>query len=91
MLKRHPDENAYFNRICDLEQIVTKDEQYRLINDDLKTVFKKIQALLPEDKQNLASEAEDCFTELLMLYEEYFYKYGYSDGIRILYAAVEGL
>ena len=51
-------------------------------NKKLDSLYETIGAFLPEDKKKLIFEVDDCFTEILIMYEDYFYKNGYQDGQR---------
>lgn len=51
-------------------------------NNKLDSLYDAIGAFLPEDKKKLIFEVDDCFTEILIMYEDYFYKNGYQDGQR---------
>lgn len=48
----------------------------------LDNLYEAVGAFLPEDKKKLTFDIDDCFTEILIIYEEYFYKNGYKDGQR---------
>lgn len=38
--------------------------------------------LLPGDKKELLIKLDDYYTEMLILHDEYYYKYGYIDGLK---------
>lgn len=58
----------------------TKENKYA--NKKLDSLYEAVGAFLPEDKKKLTFDIDDCFTEILIMYEEYFYKNGYKDGQR---------
>ena len=68
-----------------LDKLVLKLEatkECKNANEELDSLYEAIRAFLPEDKKKLTFDIDDCLTEILIMYEEYFYKNGYKDGQR---------
>lgn len=68
-----------------LDSLVEKlegSEEFRLLNARFSYYMEEIRKYLPEDKKYLPMKLDDCFTEELILYQEFFYKRGYNDSQR---------
>ena len=68
-----------------LDKLVLKLEatkECKNANEKLDSLYEAIGAFLPVDKKKLIFDVDDCFTEILIMYEDYFYKNGYQDGQR---------
>lgn len=68
-----------------LDKLVLKLEatkECRHTYKKLDGLYEAVGGFLPEDKKKLIFDIDDCFTEILIMYEEYFYKNGYKDGQR---------
>lgn len=51
--------------------------------DRLNSHYYRIKAYLPEEMRlELINKIDDCFIEILVLYENHFYREGYNDGKR---------
>lgn len=68
-------------RIHELEVILLQANECESINRKMDEIFNEIKQYLPDDKKHLIIDAEDCFTEELILYEKFFYETGYRDNI----------
>lgn len=68
-----------------LDKLVLKLEdtkECKNANKKLDSLYEAIGAFLPEDKKKLVFDVDDCFTEILIMYEDFYYKNGYIDGQR---------
>lgn len=67
-------------RIDTLELSLVKTLKYIQLQHRLDGFYEEIMKYLPRDKQNMLVDMDDCITDLLVTYGEYFYKNGYYDG-----------
>lgn len=66
-----------------LDSLITsheKTETYIQANKRLEKLYEEVKPYFPKEKQSLIPHIDDCFTEILILCEEYFYKHGFYDG-----------
>jgi hypothetical protein len=71
---------ALAKRLDSLEVAIEKTNAYKQSRARLDIFYKEINQHLPEEKHNLTMKLDDLFIEVVILYEEYFYKHGYYDG-----------
>jgi hypothetical protein len=69
-------------RLDELVESLESTEQFSRAYKKMDGYIKEIKYNLPENKKCLALKVDDSFIDVLILFEEYFYKQGYSDGIR---------
>jgi hypothetical protein len=63
-----------------LEISLARTEEGRRIHQKMDVLYKEISQFLPHEMRGLKVKMDDCCTELLDMYAEYFYKNGYYDG-----------
>lgn len=79
-MKWNTKEEHVRKRIEELELDILQTAECKKLDKKMDIIFNKIRRYLPEDKKHLTSDVEDCFTEGLILYEQYFYKNGFMDN-----------
>lgn len=52
-------------------------EEYVNLDKNFMNYMNELKSSLPEEKHTLLMKLNDCYTEILMLYKEYFFKCGY--------------
>lgn len=76
------DTNSLLKYFDDLVKSLESTEEYKRKDKIYNFYLKEIKNCLPINKKELSSRLDDCYTEILILYQEYFYKHGYCDGFR---------
>jgi|GEM_PF-4600274 len=71
----------FVERIDTLILELEKSEECKLIYNKLSDYYAEIERSLPGDKKCLTMRIDDTITDLLILYEDYFYQHGYNDYI----------
>jgi hypothetical protein len=59
------------------------DKQYKGYCSDKDTLIKKIANLLPEKERKLIRELEETFIAMESVENEYIYKHGFKDALKI--------
>jgi hypothetical protein len=57
-------------------------EEYEKFNREYNYYLEEIRNYLSDNKKELAVKIDDCYTEILILFKEYFYKQGYYDCLK---------
>lgn len=70
------------NRIDELILKIQNTREYEQKYKNLDNYYGKIRERLKGRDGRLISDMDDCFTDILIMFEEYFYVTGYNDGIR---------
>jgi len=73
------DPNSYTKRLDYLAEKLEKTKECREINNRYSKLYKALENIIPEDKQNLIRQLDDTYMELLILHEYYFYIHGHKD------------
>lgn len=61
-----------------------KDPGYINQNNELNNLMKTVKELLPSEKKNLVGELESAFATLEAIEQEYVYKLGFKDALKLL-------
>lgn len=77
-----PKTNYLMRYLDDLVVELESTEEHKKIIENTNAYIEEIKSNLPDHKKGLAMKLDDSYTELLVLYEEYFYKKGFIDGGR---------
>lgn len=73
------DLDALSDKLNELVLKLEATKECKNANEKLESLYETIGAFLPEEQKKLIFEVDDCFTEILIMYEDYFYKNGYQD------------
>lgn len=74
------DSNDLAERMDELILDIENTDVCRREYNALRVYMEEINAYLPEGRKNLVVKLDDCFTNILVLFEEFFYKNGYYDN-----------
>ncbi len=74
------DTKALEKRLDDLGNRLEKLSEYKELNERYSFFLKEISKVLTEQNKYLIIKLDDCYTEMLVKHDEYFYKTGYADG-----------
>jgi len=58
-------------------------DEYKKENDKLKKCLREIKDILPKEKKKLTVELDDFFSSVLSVCENYYYKNGFMDALRL--------
>lgn len=74
------DTKTLAKRIDDLVVVFLNTKECKQAQCRLEEFYEKIKRHLPEDTHKIMMDLDDFYTEILIMYKEYFYKRGYYDG-----------
>jgi len=67
-------------RMDSLIEKLENTDGYKKIYKKYNQYLEEIKTCIPGDKKELLMKLDDCYTDILILHEEYFYKQGYIDS-----------
>jgi hypothetical protein len=73
---------AIIERLDELILKMEEDDECKFAYTRLESCFDSIKKRLPKEDLKLVTDIDDCFTEILIVLERYFYVKGYNDGAR---------